>query len=160
MSALSPHRKVRFHRVKVLRWVAVLAAVGAAGGVHAEDSAFPSPTGIGSAGGADIYEHICQGCHMAQGQGAVGAGHYPKLAGNPTLASWQYVALTVLNGKNGMPWFGLPAGHVVFGAGRLSDAQVADVVNYVRGHFGNKYQGHVTADQVAALPHPRGSSEN
>jgi len=26
----------------------------------------------------------------------------------------------------------------------LSDAQVADVVNYVRSHFGNKWKGNVT----------------
>jgi hypothetical protein len=28
------------------------------------------------------------------------------------------------------------------------------VVNYVRSHFGNKWKGNVTADKVAALPHP------
>ena len=91
---------------------------------------------------------------MAQGQGAVGAGHYPKLAGDPALASWQYVALTVLNGKNGMPAFGLPTDQFMFGAVHLSDAQVTAVVNYVRRRFGNKSKGSATVDQVAALPHP------
>jgi mono/diheme cytochrome c family protein len=132
--------------------VALAAAAGAAACAHADDSG--STTGAGNAGGAVTYAHICQGCHMAQGQGAVGAGHYPKLAGDPALVSWQYVALTVLNGKNGMPAFGLPADQVGFGAVRLSDVQVADVVNYVRSHFGNKYEGKTSADQVAALPHP------
>jgi hypothetical protein len=37
----------------------------------------------------------------------------------------------------------------------LNDAQVASVVNYVRSHFGNKWQDTVTAAEVAALPHPR-----
>jgi mono/diheme cytochrome c family protein len=64
------------------------------------------------------------------------------------------VALTVLAGKNGMPPFGVPADQFIFGAVQLSDAQVAEVVNYVRSHFGNKWKGGVTADQVAALPHP------
>ena len=132
--------------------MALAAAAGAAACAHADDSA--STTGTGNAGGADTYSHICQGCHMAQGQGAVGAGHYPKLAGDPALVSWQYVALTVLSGKNGMPAFGLPADQVGFGAVRLSDLQVADVVNYVRSHFGNKYEGKTSAEQVAALPHP------
>jgi len=36
----------------------------------------------------------------------------------------------------------------------LSDAQIADVVNYVRSHFGNGYKAEVTAQQVSALPHP------
>jgi len=140
-----------FHRVVMGRLAVLLAAAWAAAGAHADDSSF-TPL----AGGADIYSHICQGCHMAQGQGAVGAGHYPKLAGNSALVSWQYVALTVLNGKKGMPAFGLPGDPPIFpfGAARLSDAQVADVVNYVRCHFGNKWKGNVTADQIAALPHP------
>ena len=140
-----------FHRVAMGRLAVLLAAAWAAAGAHADDSSF-TPL----AGGADIYSHICQGCHMAQGQGAVGAGHYPKLAGNSALVSWQYVALTVLNGKKGMPAFGLPGDPPIFpfGAARLSDAQVADVVNYVRSHFGNKWKGNVTADQIAALPHP------
>ena len=120
------------------------------------DGSQVTPTaGTGNVNGAEVYQHICQGCHMAQAQGAVGAGHYPKLAADPALVSWQYVALTVLNGKNGMPGFGLPEGEFIFGAARLSDAQVAAVVNFVRSHFGNKWKDSVTAAQVAALPHPR-----
>jgi mono/diheme cytochrome c family protein len=105
--------------------------------------------------GAEIYDHICSGCHMAGGQGAVGAGFYPKLAGDKKLVSWEYVALTVLNGRNGMPPFGLPADQVMeTRAAHLSDAQVADVVNYLRSHFDNNYKADATAKQVAALPHP------
>ena len=64
--------------------------------------------------------------------------------------SWQYVALTVLNGKNGMPGFGVTSQHFEFpfGAVHLSDAQVAEVVNYVRSNFGNYYKGSITAQQV------------
>jgi mono/diheme cytochrome c family protein len=150
-----------FHRVKMKHLAALLVAAGAAAGAHADESGFTPRAGTANAGGADIYGHICQACHMAQGQGAVGAGHYPKLVGNPTLVSWQYVALTVLNGKNGMPAFGLPGDPFIFpfGAVRLSDAQVADVVNYVRSHFGNQWKGSVTADQVAALPHPSAAAD-
>jgi mono/diheme cytochrome c family protein len=106
--------------------------------------------------GADTYGHICQGCHMADARGAIGAGRYPKLAGDPALVSWQFVALTVLNGRNGMPALGTPPGQASeFGAVHLSDARIAEVVNYVRSHFGNKWRDKVTAMQVAALPHPR-----
>jgi mono/diheme cytochrome c family protein len=133
-----------------------LLTVGAAMAAWADDSAVAPTPARSNASGAEIYGHICQSCHMPQAQGAVGAGHYPKLAGDPALVSWQYAALTVLNGKNGMPAFGLPADQFefVFGAVHLSDAQVAEVVNYVRSHFGNKWKGSVTAAQVAALPHP------
>lgn len=138
---------------RCLATVVMTAAVGS--GASADDSSFTSTAGIGSVGGAEIYGRICQGCHMPGARGAVGAGHYPKLAGDPALVSWQYVAVTVLNGKNGMPPFGLPADQVMeTRAVHLSDAQVADVVNYVRSNFGNHYKGSVTASQVAELPHP------
>ena len=132
-----------------------LAALLLAAAAHADDSSFTSTAGLSSVGGEEIYSHICQGCHMSKGEGAVGAGHYPKLAGNERLASWQYAALTVLGGRDGMPPFGLPADRVQeIRTVHLSDAQVADVVNYVRTHFGNAYKDQVGAAQVQALPHP------
>jgi len=91
---------------------------------------------------------------MPAAQGATGAGFYPKLASDKNFVSWQFVALTVLNGRNGMPPFGRPAGSEQSGALHLSDAQIADVVNYVRGHFGNAYKPEVTAKQISLLPHP------
>ena len=135
-----------------------LLCVGFAVGAFAVHSSVSSATDVGTDSGAQVYSHTCQGCHMSSGQGAVGAGHYPKLAGSPALVSWQYVALTVLGGKNGMPAFGLPADADTYASVHLSDAQVADVVNFVRTHFGNKWKSTVTASQVASLPHPAGSS--
>jgi mono/diheme cytochrome c family protein len=144
-----------FDRTWVRCVAAVLLTVAVGAPASADDSSFTSTAGLSSVGGAEIYTHICQGCHMAQAQGAVGAGHYPKLAGDPALVSWQYVALTVLHGKNGMPAFGLPADQVMETRSvHLSDAQVADVVNYVRSNFGNHRKDNITAKQVAALPHP------
>jgi mono/diheme cytochrome c family protein len=141
--------------ILVRRFAAALLCAAVVNVAGADDSAFTSTAGIGAVSGAEIYAHICQGCHMPQGQGAVGAGHYPKLAGDPALVSWQYVALTVLHGKDGMPAFGLPADQVLeTRTVHLSDSQIADVVNYVRGNFGNHYKAAVTAAQVATLPHP------
>ena len=52
---------------------------------------------------------------------------YPKLAANKNFVSWQFVALTVLNGRNGMPPFGLPADEAgQIRATHLSDAQIAE----------------------------------
>ena len=135
--------------------VLLLLLLAAATAAYADDAAFTSRAGVGSMTGAEIYDRICSGCHMAGGQGAVGAGFYPKLAADKKLLSWEFAALTVLNGRNGMPPFGLPADQVMeTRAAHLSDAQIADVVNYLRSHFGNKYSTGVTAGQVAALPHP------
>jgi mono/diheme cytochrome c family protein len=148
-----------FNRICALRHVAMLVLMaGAAAGAYADDASFTSTAGVGSLTGEQIYDHICLGCHMAGGKGAVGAGFYPKLADNKKFVSWEFVALTVLNGRNGMPPFGLPADQVMqTRAAHLSDAQVADVVNYVRSHFDNKYKADVTAKQVTALPHPDSS---
>ena len=121
----------------------------------ADSPMFTSRASVGSLNGEQIYEHICQGCHMPGGQGAAGAGAYPKLAANKKLGSWTFVALTVLDGRNGMPPFGFPVGAGMnSGPAHLSDAQIAEVVNYVRSHFGNRYKAEVTAAQIAALPHP------
>jgi mono/diheme cytochrome c family protein len=89
-------------------------------------------------GGAALYQGICQGCHMADAKGAVGAGVYPALANNHRLARAGFVIHMVLKGRKGMPPLG----------GDLNDQQVADVVNYVRSHFGNHYPARVTAGDV------------
>ena len=110
------------------------------------------PAPFGTTDGRQIYEHICQGCHMPDAGGAVGAGHYPALAGDPTLVSRQYMALTLLKGRRNMPAFG--AKHAIGFAGppaTLSSAQIAAVVNYVRTHFGNHYKDVITAAEVATL---------
>lgn len=134
----------------VLGALALLAL--AAGRGRAQETAAAVPE-LGS--GADIYTHLCQGCHMPDGRGASGAGRYPALAGDPALASWQLVAVTVLNGRKGMPAFGSWSwmGPLRLGV-HLSDAQVAAVVNYVRTHFGNHWRKRVSVEQVKTLPHP------
>lgn len=40
--------------------------------------------------GASLYANVCQGCHMGDGRGAVGAAAYPALAGNADLQSKEY----------------------------------------------------------------------
>ena len=91
--------------------------------------------------GEHLYRATCQGCHMAEGKGAQGAGAYPALANNPNLASNLYPVAILLNGKNGMPQF----------ARVFDDAQIAAVVNYVRTHFGNNYTDAVSVAEVKKL---------
>ncbi|HEY2836021.1 MAG TPA: cytochrome c [Rhizomicrobium sp.] len=92
-------------------------------------------------GGEAVYTHVCQSCHMADAKGAMGAGAgFPALAKNPKLAEAGYPVSVVLHGQKAM----LPLG------GLLSDQQIADVVNYVRKNFGNRYPGTVTAADVKA----------
>lgn len=91
--------------------------------------------------GEAVYRGICQGCHMTDARGATGAGSYPALAKNPHLAEAGYVVTMVLNGHRGMPPF----------RGHLSDQQIADVANYVRKNFGNRFRGEVKPQDVKAL---------
>lgn len=106
----------------------------------------------GLTSGEQIYTQICQGCHMPEGTGATGAGQYPALAGNPALASANYVAITVLDGRRNMPAFKpVENFEFFFGPTTLDDNQVAEIVNYVRTHFGNNFDGPIGAADVAAL---------
>jgi mono/diheme cytochrome c family protein len=110
------------------------------------------PTPFDTTDGRQIYEHICQGCHMPDARGAVGAGRYPALANDPALVSRQYMALTILKGRRNMPAFGAKHAIGFVGPGAtLSGAQIAAVVNYVRTHFGNHYKDMITAAEVATL---------
>ena len=110
------------------------------------------PAPFDTTDGRQIYQHICQGCHMPDAGGAVGAGHYPALANDPTLVSRQFMALTILKGRRNMPAFGIK--HAVAFEGppmALNETQIAAVINYVRTHFENHYKDSITAAEVAAL---------
>ena len=120
--------------------------------VQADTAGIFDPATLSTNDGRQVFEQICQGCHMQNGQGAVGAGQFPALAHNRTLASRQYMALTILAGRRNMPAFSAKRA-IGFGSppATLSEEQIAAVINYVRTHFGNKYPDVITAAEVAAL---------
>ena len=90
--------------------------------------------------GKALYNAVCSGCHMPDGEGAVGAGHYPALAKSEFVESPEAVTAWIINGYKAMPPLG----------GIMDDAQIAAVVNYVRHDLGNNYEGETTAEDVAA----------
>ena len=91
-------------------------------------------------GGAVLYANVCAACHQPDAMGAVGAAAYPPLAADKNLASAGYLETVLLHGLRGMP----PVGRM------MSDEQAADVINYVRTHFGNSYDDAVSAADVKA----------
>jgi mono/diheme cytochrome c family protein len=95
---------------------------------------------FGEQGGAELFSHVCAACHQPDAKGAVGAAAYPPLADDRKLVSTEFMLTVLLRGLKGMP----PVGEM------MSDAQLADVVNFVRTHFGNAYPGAVSAADVAA----------
>jgi mono/diheme cytochrome c family protein len=91
--------------------------------------------------GEQLFANVCQGCHMSDGKGAVGAGVYPSLAADKNLEAGGYPVSLVVLGQGAMPPFGA----------MMSDEQIAAVVNYLRTHFGNDYKDAVTAEDVKAV---------
>jgi mono/diheme cytochrome c family protein len=122
----------------------VSAAIGAAPVAADDASPISAPMshgwGFSEQGGAELFRNVCAGCHQPDAKGAVGAGAYPSLVADEKLASADFMMSVLLGGLRAMP----PVGDM------MSDAQVADVVNYVRTHFGNSYEDAVSAEAVSA----------
>lgn len=129
-------------------WKALIAS--AAAFACASSPAFADSAGVvgqsrfAARDGKTLYASICQGCHMPDAKGAVGAGAYPALVKDENLQIAGYPIALVLYGQNAMPGLG----------GFMDDAQVAAVVNYLRSNFGNDYKDQVSADDVKAARQP------
>src|SRR5688500_7092434 len=98
--------------------------------------------------GKEVYILHCQNCHMENGQGMEGV--------NPPLAKTTYLKDTkknigiILNGQTGeVAVNGKKYNAIMNPMNYLDDKQVADVLNYVRNSWGNKYPI-VTPAQVKA----------
>jgi mono/diheme cytochrome c family protein len=88
--------------------------------------------------GKTVYAGYCQACHQPAGQGTKPV--FPPLAGSAVVNGPPGPVIErVVMGKSSMPPF----------KGQLDDAQIAAVVTYIRGAFGN-HASPVTAAQVAA----------
>ena len=126
--------------------ITMLATWAATG--NAQDGSGASSSVKIAAEGKQVYEEICQACHMADAKGGGGAGAViPALAGNPKLADKDYPITMLLKGRAGMPWM----------TDILTHKQMAAVITYVRSHF-NTYPDVVTEadiDRVATAPPPK-----
>jgi len=101
----------------------------------------PSPGASAAAGpdGSAVYGTNCASCHGASGQGLAGA--FPALAGNPAVTGDAGGVIGIvangLHGQikvNGQTFNGaMPSWH-----GKLTDAQIAAVITYIRTSWGNK----------------------
>lgn len=79
-----------------------------------------------AADGKTLFAKNCAACHQANGKGIPGA--FPALAGNAFVQGAPGdVATVLLKGRGGMPDF----------SGSLNDADIAQVLSYVRSSWGN-----------------------
>lgn len=105
--------------------------------------------------GQAVYMQVCFACHQPTGMGL--PPMFPALAGSDwvSVKKPDRIIRMVLHGFtgpitiNGKP-FTSPAPLMPAQGSTLSDAQIADVLTYVRSSFGNKADA-VTADQVSAI---------
>jgi mono/diheme cytochrome c family protein len=136
-------RPTRILSVMLMAWLSGVATVSAQPVAQDAPRTFTISPGyrFTEQSGEALYNATCAGCHMPDGKGAQGAGHYPALADNPKVEAAPYVIVNVLHGRKGMPSFG----------DEMNDDQVAAVVNYTRTHFGNRFAGDVTPSQVRSL---------
>jgi mono/diheme cytochrome c family protein len=129
-----------------LRSLLLLAAALTAGSAPAGEALTPPTMPLSSGrvfdeqGGAALFASVCAGCHQPDARGATGAADYPALTENKAVASADYLERLLLGGQRGMP----PVGQM------MSDQQIADVINYLRTHFGNAYDDVVSAADVGA----------
>lgn len=88
--------------------------------------------------GAAIYASKCTSCHKADGKGG---GPFPALAGNVKVTAKDPTAIitTMVHGKGLMPSY----------TGKLSNAEIAAVLTYVRSTWGNKAPAVSEADVAA-----------
>jgi cytochrome c oxidase cbb3-type subunit 2 len=118
--------------------------------VPASASLAPPGSGYDAAKGAALFTANCSACHQANGEGLPGA--FPSLKGDAVVnddEATKHIQV-VLHGLHDAKVGGLVYGSAMppF-AGTLSDAEVADIVNYERSSWGNHGKP-VIAAQVAA----------
>jgi mono/diheme cytochrome c family protein len=101
--------------------------------------------------GALVYLNNCAGCHQSSGKGANAA--FPSLAQSSTVAASNPTSLIriVLQGANRPATAASPSALAMPGLDwRLSDANVADVLSFVRSNWGNRAEA-VSPAEVAKV---------
>jgi mono/diheme cytochrome c family protein len=100
-------------------------------------TAAPAAAQAAKVDGEAVFKDQCVACHQANAQGV--AGQFPPLAHNPDLfLSRDYPVRVVLFGLSGTVTVeGKTFESAMPPLEFLSDEQIAAVVNYVRGNFGN-----------------------
>jgi mono/diheme cytochrome c family protein len=108
--------------------------------------------------GQAIYKDNCAACHTDAGTGA--ARLFPRLAGSPAVQSDDPTTLihTVLFGSRAAATPGAPTGPAMPSfSWRLSDAQAASVLTYIRNAWGNAASA-VSHDQIRTVRGQGGAS--
>ncbi len=99
----------------------------------------PAPAPAAPMSGDVVYANNCAACHQPKGEGI--AGPFPALAANKLVTGpADMLTVTVLVGRGGMPAF----------KNEMNDADMAALLTYIRGAWGNQASPVTPADVAAA----------
>ena len=107
-------------------------------GPAAHDLLTTMPVQAAPAPGAPVYNQYCAVCHQADGKGTPGV--FPPLAGSPVVTGDpHFLARLVLYGLQGRIVVGgqTYSSNMAGLAKNMSDAQIAQVLTYIRSTWGN-----------------------
>lgn len=107
-------------------------------------------TGAVALPGAGVYRGLCARCHRDDGLGA--PGKYPRLAGNPAVLAadtTSLVRLLIEGGRTAETNGGPHPQRMPSFANQLTDTEIARVLTFVRGAWGNQAQPVTTRDVTA-----------
>lgn len=123
-----------------------------------QDFKVAAPSAGGVVDGAQIYAAQCVACHQASGKGLPGV--FPPLAGSEWVTGKGALAVQiVLHGVTGELTVAGTAynGMMPMFKDKLDDAQIAAVVSYIRGSFGNSAEpvdaATVASERAATADH-------
>ena len=100
--------------------------------------------------GKEVYTSSCMNCHMEDGKGT---DVFPPVAKTDYLKKPAKTLINIiLQGQSGEIVVNKKTYDALMPAQPyLDDAQIADVLNYIRNTWGNKIAGTITPEQVKAL---------
>jgi nitrite reductase (NO-forming) len=113
-----------------------------------EDKTPNTPSKPKVASGEDIYKRTCVACHQATGEGLPNT--FPPLAKSDYIANKENTIKQVLKGSSGEITVNGKTFNNTMPPQGLSDEEVAAVLTYVYGNFGNS-GGTVTPDEVKQM---------
>ncbi len=128
--------------------IAGIMAIYSCGGNNTQTETSNAPATPAKVTGDAIYKKTCITCHQANGEGLPNT--YPPLAKSDFISDKEKTIAQVIKGYSGELTVNGKKYNSAMPAQQLTDEEVAAVLTYVYGNFGNGGTS-VTADEVKAV---------
>jgi mono/diheme cytochrome c family protein len=143
--------RTRIAMLVVLALVAAACSKTSSSGAATAPSSAEAANPASASDGAVVYINNCSSCHQRDGRGVPGA--FPPLADNPLVTGNPIAVIAIV--KHGLSGRIVVRGQAYSGimppwARLISDSDIAAVVTYIRGAFGNT-AGAVTLNDARSV---------